>query len=243
MPVPAISAHRGGRERAPAGTWAAFTTALESRPEYVEFDVRRTADGAWVVRHDEHVAGRAVGSLTYAELSRLAGHEVPLAMEVMELIAGRAYGHIDLKEDDDELAVAGPAVDLLGVDGFVATTENPASIRRIRSALPGVRTALSTAHPVRGARARAGRRARNRPLDLREVIGCGASGVALHHRAATPEVLRRCRRGGVEVMVWTVNAPRRVAHFLAEPRVDVLITDRPFYASRLRERLGSGPGA
>jgi glycerophosphoryl diester phosphodiesterase len=49
---PAVSAHRGGSERADAATWAAYEDAIRSGAEYVEFDVRRTADGVFVVHHD-----------------------------------------------------------------------------------------------------------------------------------------------------------------------------------------------
>ena len=41
----AISAHRGGCESGPQETWAAYRGALEAGADYLEFDVRRTADG------------------------------------------------------------------------------------------------------------------------------------------------------------------------------------------------------
>jgi glycerophosphoryl diester phosphodiesterase len=38
--VTAISAHRGGSEHAPEGTYEAYRTALATGAEYVEFDIR-----------------------------------------------------------------------------------------------------------------------------------------------------------------------------------------------------------
>ena len=72
---PAISAHRGGSENAPGGTYRAYHAALAAGAEYVELDVRRTADGVLVARHRARTGwGRAVGSLSYARLCRLAGY-------------------------------------------------------------------------------------------------------------------------------------------------------------------------
>jgi glycerophosphoryl diester phosphodiesterase len=38
-------------------------------------------------------------------------------------------------------------------------------------------------------------------------------------------------------MVWTVNDDALIGRLLADPRVDVLVTDRPRHALALRSRL------
>jgi glycerophosphoryl diester phosphodiesterase len=48
---PAISAHRGGSEIAPAGTTEAYRSSLAAGADYAEFDVRRLADGTLVAVH------------------------------------------------------------------------------------------------------------------------------------------------------------------------------------------------
>ena len=48
---PAISAHRGGSETAPAGTTEAYRSSLAAGADYAEFDVRRLADGTLVAVH------------------------------------------------------------------------------------------------------------------------------------------------------------------------------------------------
>src|SRR3569833_2755508 len=94
----AVSAHTGGSEAAPPAAWKAYETALTTGAEYVESDIRRTRDGELVVFHDGQVAGRPVAALTYEELCAATGHRVPRVREVMKLIAGRAFGHLGLKE-------------------------------------------------------------------------------------------------------------------------------------------------
>ncbi len=47
-------------------------------------------------------------------------------------------------------------------------------------------------------------------------------------------------------MVWTVEDDREIGHWLADPRVDVLVTNRPEYAVLLRAgqaRAGRAAGA
>ena len=89
-------------------------------------DVRRTLDGRLVSFH----AARApqapwagvVPGLSYGRLCELAGYRVPLAAEIMELLAGRALGHLDLKGAADGTAIIDQALGLLGPSGFVVTT-------------------------------------------------------------------------------------------------------------------------
>ena len=101
----AVSAHQGGSEDARRATWEAYESAVTTGAEYVEFDIRRTRDGRFVVFHDPRVAGYPVSGLSYEELCAAAGHRVPLVGEVMALIAGRMKGHLDLKEvgGEDEI--------------------------------------------------------------------------------------------------------------------------------------------
>ncbi|MER6346767.1 glycerophosphodiester phosphodiesterase family protein [Streptomyces sp. NPDC001595] len=236
-PRPAVSAHRGGSEIHGPATWEAYEDALLSGAEYVEFDIRRTADGVLVVYHDPRVlhTGPLLSELTHAELSERAGYPVPVVDEVMELIAGKLVGHLDLKETGYERDVIDPAIALLGEDGFVATTLEDRSVAAITQAFPGVRTVLSLGRDgkeIGAARFTATRLSELFPM--RRVRACGAHGVAVHQRLARANVLREAARNGLFTMVWTVNEDTALSGFLADPRVDVLITDRPRRAVDLR---------
>lgn len=231
----AVSAHKGGSEDAPPATWEAYETAVTTGAEYVEFDIRRTRDGDLVVFHDPRAGGRPVGGLTYEELCLAAGHRVPKVRDVMNLIAGRATGHLDLKEVGGEDEVITMALDILGPDAFIATTLEDSSIRRIKKSFPHVTTALSLGRDLREVA-----RMRRLPGRMRELYplgrmrACGADWLAVHRRLARANVLRLCGRFGIPAMVWTVNGEPQMRRFLADPRVTVLITDRPRHALRLR---------
>ncbi|MEU1479846.1 glycerophosphodiester phosphodiesterase family protein [Streptomyces sp. NPDC005760] len=234
---PAVSAHRGGSERAGAATWEAYEDAIRSGAEYVEFDIRRTADGVFVVHHDPRAGrtGPLLGEITHAELSERAGYAVPVVDEVMALISGKLVGHLDLKESGYERELIDRAVALLGADGFVATTLEDRSVAAIARAFPRVRTALSLGRDGKEiARSRLAGVRLSELLPMRRVRACGASGVAVHQRLARANVLREAVRHDLFTMVWTVNDDTLMRTFLGHPRVDVLITDRPRRAVALR---------
>jgi glycerophosphoryl diester phosphodiesterase len=230
----AISAHGGGREAAPGGTYDAFRHAVGVGAEYVEFDVRTTADGELVAFHDARLpGGDAVADTGHARLSDLAGYEVPRVADVMRLIAGRAIGHVDLKEPGAWPAVAGLALDLLGAGNFVVTTGADAAVAALRSRHPEVSAALTlNASPGLPARSR-GRHA----ALLRRIRACHADWVAVHHRLASARLLGELQDQGIRAMVWTVNGDEMTARWLAAPGVDVVVTDQLARAIALRDRL------
>lgn len=232
-PTTAISAHR----RDDAGL-TGLRDAVASGAEYVEIDVRRTADGRLVVHHDHHVAGRPLNRLTLDRLRELSPRPVPLVAEAMDIIAGRARGHIDLKEHGTEHETVSLALAAFGPDRFVVTTREVSSIVQIKKDFPQVKTALSVGRSLweRGAAGDF------RPL--RVIRRAGADMVALNHRLARVGVLRQIARAGFPAMIWTVNAEPTMRRFLRDPRVAVLITDHPGRALTLRAgsgRLRPGP--
>lgn len=249
----AISAHRGGREAAPPGTREAYRSALAAGADYVELDVRRTGDGRLVSYHGTRTRwARPVDSVSYQRLCDLAGYQVPLVTEIMSLLAGRAIGHLDLKETADVAAIIQQALDLLGPGGCVVTTRAAGAAAEIKDRFPAVPVALTLGGDRAGSARFAWQRARARDLGQSRAAGlarlgwaasCGADWAALHHRAARGDVLAECRRRGIGTIVWTVNRSQSLVRWLAHPDVDIVVTDRPGYAIALRDRLaGRCPG-
>jgi glycerophosphoryl diester phosphodiesterase len=234
----AISAHRGGAEVAPGGTYAAYQHALETGAEYVEFDVRQTLDGRLVSYHGGRTRwGTGVGSVSYARLCDLAGYEVPLVTEIMSLLAGRAVGHLDLKPTGNETMIIQHAYEILGAGGFLVTTGDLAAAVMIRRTFPGVPVAVTVGGDLTEAVRFRLRRARNPALSpLDRILAGEADWAALHHRSARRGALEQCRQRGLKTMVWTVNDDGALARWLAHPCVDIVVTDRPAHAVKLRSR-------
>jgi glycerophosphoryl diester phosphodiesterase len=224
-----VVAHRGASAGAVDNSLDAFEQAIAIGADLIEFDVRRTRDDQLIAFHDGAVGGRPVAALTRAEIGETVGHIPPLLDEVLELTRGRIGLDVELKEDG---YVERVLATLDGVDGVVVTSfldDVVAEVKRIAPAVRAgllvgvgrtrqvVRTRLSELSPVPRARA------------------CGADLVAMHHALASLGALRRTADAGLPVFVWTVNDEALLRRFLADPRIEAVITDVPARALHLRD--------
>lgn len=125
-----VVAHRGASGSAPENTLAAIGIALEDGANMIEVDVQFSADREAVVIHDEDLERTTDGKglvrhSTYAYIRSLdAGtwfhsqhkqERVPLLIEVLEHIRGRAYLNLELKplNGTQSLEDIGALVDIL----------------------------------------------------------------------------------------------------------------------------------
>jgi glycerophosphoryl diester phosphodiesterase len=121
--LPRVIGHRGIAGLAPENTLAGFRAARRHGVEWVEFDVRLTADRRCVLMHDETIertTGNSgpVAALTLDELgacdagswydSAFAGEPIPTLEEAIDLLDELGLGaNIELKPDSgDETALA-----------------------------------------------------------------------------------------------------------------------------------------
>lgn len=232
----AISAH-SGHDADGVRTVDDYARAVGTGAEYVEFDIRRTADGEFVAFHDPRTGrGDLLASISYRSLCDQAGYEVPRVADVMRAIAGRARGHLDLKDTGGESEVVRLAIEILGPDAFIVTTLEDSSAAAVRAAFPSLPVALSLGRDVRLATPCRWLRIRASELrPMRRITACGADWVAVNYKLAAAGVLAQCHENRIKAMIWTVNEDNAMRRWLADPRVSVLITDRPARAAELRE--------
>jgi glycerophosphoryl diester phosphodiesterase len=227
----AVSAHRGGSETAPSGTWAAYEDAMTAGADYIEVDVQRTRDGELVVFHGAR--GIRPRLLTRAELDVAAGFPVPGFADLLRSIGGRSRVHIDLKQPELEHEMMATVLATVGAGNFIVTG-NDANVAAVKRHYPEARTAVSLGAGWFDIRLSQMLRIRHSELfPLARIRACGADAVAVHHRLARLGVLTRCAREGIGVMIWTVNRTALIHSFMRDSRVEVLITDRPRYALSL----------
>ena len=234
--TPLICAHRG--ECGVPGLPAAerYDRAIDLGVDYVEMDIRRTADGRLVVYHDDLTpSGRVSGSLAYAEMKQELGPELVTLDELLEVVAGRAGLHIDLKEDGYESEIIRVTLRSATVDDFVVTTGGVESIRTIKEQFPAVQAGLTVGTDMRNANAWAtvGERLAELFPGAR-LQRSHADFVATHQQLARIRLLRYCARRRMPAWVWTVDEEAEIARFIADPRVTAVITNRPDIALRLR---------
>lgn len=97
--------HRGAAGHAPENTLASFERAIQFGVDFVEFDVRRSEDGALVLVHDRTVdrTTNGKGCVAFLPLRILRkldagrGEHIPLLEEAFNCLNGRAGAMIELK--------------------------------------------------------------------------------------------------------------------------------------------------
>ncbi|MFH1086452.1 MAG: glycerophosphodiester phosphodiesterase family protein [Chloroflexota bacterium] len=241
---PLVIAHRGARDVAPENTLAAFHAALAAGADGIEFDVTRCASGEIVVIHDDTVARTtdgqgAVVALPLGALRALdagawfgpafRGERIPLLGEVLDAVGGRLRLNIEIKgmrlRDDGLEAEIAAMVRRRGLGASTLISSfNPAALWRMRRAAPELARALLYA--------------RGQPLPLARawVHGLvGATALHPHYALVDAAYLRRARRAGLRVNVWTVNDDADLTR-LSDLGVDGLITDHPARALALMGR-------
>ncbi len=230
-----ISAHRGGFAVDGVPAVERYRRAIELGVDFVEFDVRKTRDGAMVIFHDDHTpSGREVRGLTHRELAEELGPEAMTLDELLDVAAGRVGLHLDLKETGYEAEVVRTALDRSPVDRLVITSGDQA-IRTIKEQFPHVRAGLSIGEEIDRLAPWMKLRVRLSELFPRgRLERSHADFVAVNQQLAGLTVLGYCARHGMDAWVWTVDDERGIARFLADPRVKTLITNRPDVAMGVR---------
>ena len=212
-----------------------YRRAIDMGVDIVELDVRRTSDGEYVNYHDDTTpSGHAVGGLTFDELSAELGPDAQRLGEVLDIVKAPVLLHVDLKEGGYEREIVDLLLARFRDTDFVVTSED-ASVRKIKEQFPNVQAGLTLGWDAEGAPLWRTLKVRLSELfPHRRLQRCHADFVAAHQQLARARVLSYCARAGMPAWVWTVDEEPDIARFLRDPRVAVLITNRPDIALRLR---------
>ncbi|MCU0309667.1 MAG: glycerophosphodiester phosphodiesterase [Acidimicrobiales bacterium] len=216
-----VTAHRGASAAHPPGnTLAAFRGARAQGADWVELDVRRTADGVVVVHHDEHLPdGRALAATVADRLPDW----VPTLRASLEACAGMGV-NVEIKADDPAPTTAAGAslvADTIAVlhdpgpvTGLVVSCFDWSVVDRVRAEAPGLATALLAFDLDR------------EPDPIAAAVARGHRGVNPWDPFVTPDLVVRAHAAGIEVHAWTVDDPLRMAD-LVTMGVDGIITNVP----------------
>ena len=243
-----ISAHRGGAKssRSVENSLTAFTLAARAGVDFVEFDVRATKDGVFVVNHGATmwVGGRRrrISSLTWEQI-RGAGVDVPTVEDVCREVVSPVVAHVDVKIGPDRDLVwrfASQVRELLGDGRFVFTSRNVHVTRLLAQWCDHVGVAncvgLSMMAPL----------ARvpgvpwfhiSRMWPAARFLASGAGFVVAHHTIARLGLLAWAETNNVRVLVWTVDSERVLKHLLSDQRVWAITSNDPVRALGFRTVL------
>ncbi|MBU8905361.1 glycerophosphodiester phosphodiesterase [Desertibacillus haloalkaliphilus] len=227
-----IIGHQGAAGLTRGNTLESFQKAIALNIDMVELDVRKTSDGELVVFHDPAVDGVNLTELTYQQLNERTnnhGFTVPRLDEVVRQCQGKIKLDVELKESGYEEEVIERVAKAFSYDDFLLTSFSDASIKACKEKNPKVKTGLIV-----------GKRYEKNQLNqlvadlfpTRRLLDANADVICVNYRLLRASFLRRMKRIGVGVYVWTVDDKRRMMQ-IANRQVDGLITDYPDRACEL----------
>lgn len=239
-----ITAHRGSSIKAPENTLAAITEAIADGADYVEFDVRLTADGEVVLSHDNNLRrltgiDQRINEMTLEEIKQIdigswfgdayIGERIPTLDEVLAITRDHIKPYIELKPaPGDTQALVSAVIDSLPAtlhDDAILASLSPEAIREVKRQAPQLQTTLFAQFVVRGG------------LDTSIIDALG-----LRHNRVTSDALEAAHRLDYQLHVWTVNSRSEMSRMI-DLGVDNIITDRPDLLSEVlaeRRELSDG---
>lgn len=247
IPEPRIFAHRGDAAHFPENTFPSFESAVEIGADVIETDVRRSRDGRFMVFHDETIdritggTGR-IGSYTLEELKRFdAGYgysadgerfpfrdkkiQIPCLEEALLRFPQQRF-NIDLKADDPSQAADYCALirGCNAAERVLTASEFTGNLKAVRSLMPEMATSASYSE-VAGVFFLY----RSGLLFAKKSLEADALQIPEFYRiwhVSAPGLVRRIRRKGLRIHVWTVNSEAEMCRLL-DTGVDGIITDDP----------------
>lgn len=218
-----IIAHRGVAKRAPQNTLPAARETIALGLDYIEVDVRTTADGLLVDMHNDSVEGTtdgrgAVRDLRYAQIRaldagswfapRFKGTQVPLLGEILALAKDRVGIYLDWKDADPGAVV--PLLQEFDMTRDVLVHADPETCEQVRALDPTVvlMPGAGSAEEVRALGASLPPQAievRWRSFSEEAVRACHELGILCATslaggRGDTPEEMRRAVAAGVDMI-------------------------------------------
>jgi glycerophosphoryl diester phosphodiesterase len=225
-------AHRGASALAPENTMAAFDKALELGADALELDLQLSRDGELVVIHDDTLDRTTDGhgpvyERSLEELKRLdagrwfgecfVGQRIPALAEVLDRFAGKVPLALEIKAGSTFFpGIEEKVVSVLrrhsAIEHSAVASFDHYALRRVKEVEPALRTAALLV---------------GRPVSISAIAGPGkADAMALEASLVTRTEVEACRAAGLQLVVWVVNEPVQMRHFI-DLGVDGIITDRP----------------
>lgn len=230
-----IVAHRGAAGAAPENTMAAIRRAMDDGADWVEIDVQETADGEVIVIHDsdfmklsgvplkvwdgtlEEIQNVDIGSWFAPVFS---AERVPTLRDVLTAARDRAKVVIELKYYGHDERLEERVVEIVEsenmADQVAIMSLKYEGIQKIRALRPDWNIGLLSAKA------------------LGDLTKLDADFLAVNMGIASSGFLRRARKAGKPVLVWTVNTPVDISR-MTSLGVDGIITDEPAMARGVLE--------
>ncbi len=197
-----VEAHAGGDLLAAANSWSAIVASAAAGADRIELDLRRTADGGFVLLRGERLAdGRLVAELGRRELEQVRVGDEPLAL-LEDVLAWARVEHQPLVFDVKSGPRADPSSVLRGVGELVASSGASALV----TVASYDHSALAQLRDEVGVRTRA--LLRGRPIDLAGVLAAARTDeIALFYDDALPADAAIAHALGLDCVLVGLSEP------------------------------------
>ena len=256
--MPLIIAHRGASVVAPENTFAAFQKAFDVGAEGIEFDVQIAKDGVPVVIHDADlnrlglIEGRVsnftsdelkkidVGSWFNRKNPKLAKSEfkdqtVPTLAEFLEFsknYKGLLYLELKCKKHEIEPLVRAVCETIENSPLFPQVILKSFKLKAItlsKVLLPEIYTASLFTPKILNV-------INKKKYLLNEAEDCLANEISIHYSLATKKFVRRAKKRGFLVTIWTADNPRWIKRGF-KLGLNAIITNDPERLLKKRENF------
>lgn len=225
--------HRGARGEAPENTLASFQVAVEAGVPEIELDVRLSADGHLIVVHDKEIDRTTwnkgtVQRYTRAELNLLDARRntpgwhsatgIPSLSDVIQFCPPTMRFQFEVKTDT-RAALAAKASKLKQLidemqlhDRVMVTSSDSVFLRMLGTISNNIKRGYVCQYRYL------------RPTHRARTLNC--EWVIAHYSLINERMVRRAKRKGLRLSVWTVNDLNEAERLVALG-VDSIITDFP----------------
>lgn len=222
-----IIAHRGAAGKAPENTLVAMRHAIHDDADWIEIDVQETMDGEVVVIHDSDFMKLAniqlkVWEVTLEEAQNIdvgswfhpgfSAERVPTLAQVLELAKGKCKVLIELKYYGHDQQLEQRVADIVEQAGMTKSVAvmslKHEGIKNFRAIRPEWSVGLLSSKAIG------------------KISDLDVDFLAINMATAKPAFIRRIRKTGKQVFVWTVNDRVSMARMMSLG-VDGIITDEP----------------
>ena len=214
--APLCLGHRG--HRCPGWTetensLAAFDRALAEGCDGLELDLRLSGDGRVVVHHDAELRHQgdtvAIAQTSLRSLRRMHP-ELATLDQVLRRYRDRAWLDLEVKAPEALPGVVALLHRWAPRRGYVVSSFDPSVLAQLARLAPEAPRCLNL----------------KRPASLRRLRAANVGWIAPQQTLCSAWYVKRLRRHGWQVLVWTVNHPARM-RLLARAGVAALCSDLP----------------
>ena len=227
-----VIAHRGGGDLSTENTVESIRAAIEAGASASEIDVQRTADGHYVIFHDNTLKRlcndpRTIQELTLEEIKKLRitapdGHQVRIATleEILNTAKDEIKLYIELKGKSAGMQMANDVYQMLVERDMVNQVRiislNANLITQVESTYPDLETEYLCF------------------IAYGEIETMEVDAVGLEEELATSKRIDNLHEAGKKVDVWTANSIGSIIRFMVSD-VDGIITDSVQLALNIRD--------